>query len=110
MIAEFAIAERLPVMMHAAETAMEVAFLRDGSGPFAEGLRASGNRMESAGSVHDSIPERPRRACKPGPCWPTVLPLTMLTLNLIVKLERAWPTVRNRTRSWAMESRHFKVS
>lgn len=42
LIAEFASDERLPLMMHAAETAMEVALLRDGSGPFAEGLRSRG--------------------------------------------------------------------
>lgn len=42
MISRFAIAEKLPVMMHAAETEMEVAFLRNGDGPFAEGLRARG--------------------------------------------------------------------
>ncbi|HWN09621.1 MAG TPA: amidohydrolase family protein [Pyrinomonadaceae bacterium] len=39
LIAEFALSERLPVMMHAAETTMEASLLRDGSGPFAEGLR-----------------------------------------------------------------------
>ncbi|HEV7744257.1 MAG TPA: amidohydrolase family protein [Pyrinomonadaceae bacterium] len=42
MISRFALAEKLPVMMHAAETQMEVALLRDGSGPFADGLRSRG--------------------------------------------------------------------
>lgn len=42
MIAEFAIAERLPLMMHAAETAMERSLLRAGSGPFAAGLKSRG--------------------------------------------------------------------
>ena len=38
LIAEFAKAERLPLMMHAAESAAEAMFLLDGCGPFAEGL------------------------------------------------------------------------
>lgn len=38
LIAEFAKAERLPLMMHAAESEAESMFLRDGCGPFAEGL------------------------------------------------------------------------
>lgn len=42
LISEFAIDEGLPVMMHAAETSMEVALMRDGEGPFAEGLRNRG--------------------------------------------------------------------
>jgi 5-methylthioadenosine/S-adenosylhomocysteine deaminase len=42
MISRFAIDENLPLMMHAAETQMEVSFINDGSGPFAEGLRSRG--------------------------------------------------------------------
>jgi cytosine/adenosine deaminase-related metal-dependent hydrolase len=42
MISRFAVDEKLPLMMHAAETEMEVAFLRNGEGPFAEGLRSRG--------------------------------------------------------------------
>jgi 5-methylthioadenosine/S-adenosylhomocysteine deaminase len=42
LISAFALDEGLPLMMHAAETAMEVSFLRDGSGPFATGLRSRG--------------------------------------------------------------------
>ena len=38
MIAEFSIAEQLPLMMHAAESKSEEMLLRDGSGPFADGL------------------------------------------------------------------------
>jgi 5-methylthioadenosine/S-adenosylhomocysteine deaminase len=38
LIAEFASAEELPLMMHAAESAAEEMFVREGSGPFAEGL------------------------------------------------------------------------
>lgn len=49
MIAEFATADRLPLMMHAAETAMEVSLLREGSGPFAEGLRRRGIKWEASG-------------------------------------------------------------
>jgi 5-methylthioadenosine/S-adenosylhomocysteine deaminase len=42
MIARFALDEKLPLMMHAAETEMEVALLRDGTGAFAEGLQKRG--------------------------------------------------------------------
>lgn len=42
MISRFALAEMLPVMMHAAETQMEILLLRDGSGPFSDGLRSRG--------------------------------------------------------------------
>jgi 5-methylthioadenosine/S-adenosylhomocysteine deaminase len=48
-IARFATDERLPLMMHAAETEMEVAFLRDGCGPFADGLRGRGIEWKSPG-------------------------------------------------------------
>jgi 5-methylthioadenosine/S-adenosylhomocysteine deaminase len=49
MIARFALHEKLPVMMHAAETEMEVSLLRDGSGPFAAGLRARGIAWRAPG-------------------------------------------------------------
>jgi 5-methylthioadenosine/S-adenosylhomocysteine deaminase len=49
LIAGFALDERLPVMMHAAETAMEVSLLRDGSGPFAEGLKRRGIEWRAPG-------------------------------------------------------------
>jgi 5-methylthioadenosine/S-adenosylhomocysteine deaminase len=39
MISSFAIDQALPVMMHAAETSMEVSLIREGKGPFADGLR-----------------------------------------------------------------------
>ncbi len=39
MISQFALDESLPLMMHAAETSMEVSLIRDGRGPFADGLR-----------------------------------------------------------------------
>ncbi|HUS12485.1 MAG TPA: amidohydrolase family protein [Pyrinomonadaceae bacterium] len=42
MIAGLALDRQLPLMMHAAETKMEVSFLREGTGPFAEGLRSRG--------------------------------------------------------------------
>lgn len=42
LISGFALDEGLPLMMHAAETAMEVSLLHDGSGAFAEGLRSRG--------------------------------------------------------------------
>jgi cytosine/adenosine deaminase-related metal-dependent hydrolase len=49
LISEFAIAEGLPLMMHAAETEMEVALMRDGQGPFAEGLRNRGIEWRAPG-------------------------------------------------------------
>lgn len=49
LISRFATDERLPLMMHAAETEMEVAFLRDGCGPFADGLRNRGIEWQSPG-------------------------------------------------------------
>ena len=42
LIAQFALAEKLPLMMHAAETLMEVSLLREGRGAFADGLRSRG--------------------------------------------------------------------
>ncbi|MDQ6652481.1 MAG: amidohydrolase family protein [Acidobacteriota bacterium] len=42
LISRFAIENRLPLMMHAAETAMEVSLLRKGLGPFADGLKSRG--------------------------------------------------------------------
>lgn len=42
LIADFAIAERLPLMMHAAESEAEESLLRDGTGLFAEGLARRG--------------------------------------------------------------------
>lgn len=42
LIAQFALAEELPLMMHAAETLMEVALLSEGRGAFADGLRSRG--------------------------------------------------------------------
>jgi len=49
MISRFALDEKLPLMMHAAETGMEVLLLRDGSGPFAEGLRSRGIEWRAPG-------------------------------------------------------------
>jgi cytosine/adenosine deaminase-related metal-dependent hydrolase len=40
--AEYAIAEALPMAVHVAESEAETAFVRDGTGPFAERLRARG--------------------------------------------------------------------
>ncbi len=42
LIAEFAIAEKLPLMMHAAESEAEQLFMLEGRGPFAEGLARRG--------------------------------------------------------------------
>jgi cytosine/adenosine deaminase-related metal-dependent hydrolase len=42
LIARLALDENLPLMMHAAESEAESLFMFDGTGPFAEGLRARG--------------------------------------------------------------------
>jgi len=42
LLTDYALDEGLPVMMHAAESAAEDLFLREGSGPFAESYRARG--------------------------------------------------------------------
>jgi cytosine/adenosine deaminase-related metal-dependent hydrolase len=49
MISRFASDENVPVMMHAAETEMEVLLLREGTGPFAEGLRSRGIEWRAPG-------------------------------------------------------------
>ncbi|HVG36032.1 MAG TPA: amidohydrolase family protein [Pyrinomonadaceae bacterium] len=49
LITEFALAERLPLMMHAAESLAEEQFLRQGSGPFAEGLARRGIEWKAPG-------------------------------------------------------------
>jgi 5-methylthioadenosine/S-adenosylhomocysteine deaminase len=49
MIANFSVTESLPLMMHAAETAMEVSLMREGRGPFAEGLRRRGIEWHTPG-------------------------------------------------------------
>lgn len=47
-VAEYARLERLPVATHVAESAAEVAFVRSGTGPFAERLRARGIAVSAA--------------------------------------------------------------
>jgi cytosine/adenosine deaminase-related metal-dependent hydrolase len=49
MISHFSLDEGLPLMMHAAETRMEVSLLREGGGPFAEGLRSRGIEWQAPG-------------------------------------------------------------
>ncbi|HEX3282531.1 MAG TPA: amidohydrolase family protein, partial [Pyrinomonadaceae bacterium] len=49
MIARFAIDQGLPLMMHAAETSMEVALLSEGSGAFADGLKSRGIEWQPPG-------------------------------------------------------------
>src|SRR6185295_7179313 len=49
MISQFALDEELPLMMHAAETEMEVSLLREGRGPFADGLRNRGIEWTAPG-------------------------------------------------------------
>jgi len=49
MISQFALGEELPLMMHAAETEMEVSLLREGRGPFADGLRNRGIEWTAPG-------------------------------------------------------------
>lgn len=49
MISRFALDENLPVMMHAAETEMEMSLIRAGRGPFADGLRERGIEWRAPG-------------------------------------------------------------
>lgn len=49
MISEFALAEKLPVMIHAAESASEELLLRDGCGPFADSLAKRGIQWSTPG-------------------------------------------------------------
>lgn len=49
LIAEFALAEKLPVMMHAAESPAETLLMREGRGPFAEGLAKRGIEWRAPG-------------------------------------------------------------
>jgi cytosine/adenosine deaminase-related metal-dependent hydrolase len=49
LIAEFALAEKLPLMMHAAESEAETLFMREGRGPFAEGLARRGIEWRAPG-------------------------------------------------------------
>lgn len=49
LITEFALAEKLPLMMHAAESESEALFMREGRGPFAEGLARRGIEWRAPG-------------------------------------------------------------
>jgi cytosine/adenosine deaminase-related metal-dependent hydrolase len=49
MITRIARDEKLPVMMHAAESSAEKVFMQEGRGPFAEGLRARGIEWRAPG-------------------------------------------------------------
>jgi 5-methylthioadenosine/S-adenosylhomocysteine deaminase len=46
-VADFARAERVPIAVHIAESREEVAFVRNGAGPFADALRARGIAIEA---------------------------------------------------------------
>ena len=48
-VAEYALSERLPVAVHVAESLAEVAFVRTGAGPFADGLRARSITVSGTG-------------------------------------------------------------
>ena len=49
LISDFAIAHKLPLMMHAAESSAEDLFMREGSGPFAESLANRGIEWRAPG-------------------------------------------------------------
>jgi len=66
MISRFALDESLPLMTHAAESRMEASLIRDGEGPFADGLRNRGIEWKAPGvspiqylSDHDVLKTRP---------------------------------------------------
>ena len=60
MIANFARAERLPLMMHAAESEHEEMFLREGTGVFAEGLARRSIEWKAPGVSHDQVSKTAR--------------------------------------------------
>ncbi len=69
LIAGFATSERLPLMMHAAETEMEVALLGEGCGPFADGLRSRG--ISGSHPASQQFNTCRITACwRRVPCWP----------------------------------------
>lgn len=49
LVAQYSLDEKLPLMMHAAETLLEVALLREGSGDFADGLKVRGIEWQPPG-------------------------------------------------------------
>jgi cytosine/adenosine deaminase-related metal-dependent hydrolase len=49
LVAEYALAESLPLMVHAAESESEEKFMREGGGPFAENLRQRGIEWRAPG-------------------------------------------------------------
>jgi 5-methylthioadenosine/S-adenosylhomocysteine deaminase len=49
MVADYALAERLPLMMHAAESSAEELFMREGAGPFADSLAKRGVEWDAPG-------------------------------------------------------------
>jgi 5-methylthioadenosine/S-adenosylhomocysteine deaminase len=49
LITDFSLTEDLPLMMHAAESAAETQFIREGSGPFAAGLARRGIEWRASG-------------------------------------------------------------
>lgn len=49
LVADYAVRENLPLMIHAAESEAEELFLREGAGVFAEGLRLRGIEWEAPG-------------------------------------------------------------
>ena len=49
MVADYALAERLPLMMHAAESSAEELFMREGAGPFADSLAKRGVEWNAPG-------------------------------------------------------------
>lgn len=51
LVTDFALDQNLPVMMHAAESLVEELFLREGYGPFADGLRARGIEWDAPGET-----------------------------------------------------------
>lgn len=50
LLAEYAVSERLPLMMHAAESEAEDLLIREGRGSFAEGLAARGIEFRARGA------------------------------------------------------------
>ncbi len=100
MIAELALAESFPLMMHAAESEAEDLFMRDGRGVFAEGLAR--RSIEWKAPKLSTIQHLNAMASWPHVlCWPTAYVSTTTISRCYDSTRRVLLTVRSRTLSWA---------
>ena len=94
-------------MMHAAETAMEVALLREGRGPFAEGLRKRGIEWHAPKVSPIQYLSMIMAYWKLDRCWRTAFTLMKQIWRLLNKLKREWRIVRSQMQNSAMVARRL---